>query len=610
MNLTKKVCPPDKILNPVSSRCVSKTSKLGKSILQEAMQQPAMQPQSMQQPTMQQPTMQQPAMQQKQPEVKICPPDKVLNPASSRCVSKTSALGKSILKNNPMKQQEQKKQSPKKQPQKQPTIKICPPDKVLNPLTSKCVNRTSKLGKTILKEQNSRHMNSPIQQRASPIQQHVSPMQQRASPIQQHVSLNSHTLKRNKASIIARFMKRTKYARKATALNAICSDSGLCIAFGRQSDEIKKFFNGFSSFDYVESFKMAGTPSMNGFIYAINYKHRGYIANAILKSSASVRADNLMYEYAVGTKINSLFYKKFPVFVETYDYYYRYPNEQMWQAFKSETYANKLKNALIPYDNLDYQMSCTESKHICILIQHINNAPTLAAMCQDTKFIQTELINSLYQIYFTLSIIKNSFTHYDLHTSNVLVYTPTPNKYIEYHFHTLLGEIITFKSKHLIKIIDYGRSYVKGISEDVLKKVCNENACNPYCGDDFGYWMMPNLPHFINSSRHNNSHDLRLLHIINSDLKLIYKPANSVETILHSELNKLVYSGKFGTAEIIKTNYPAKITNVSDVELALKRIIKSGLFKTTNDNYMAGHVKMGDLTVYSDGRDMEYVPSN
>jgi hypothetical protein len=44
MNSTK-ICPPDKVLNPASSRCVSRTSKLGISILQ---QQPA--PNKQQQP--------------------------------------------------------------------------------------------------------------------------------------------------------------------------------------------------------------------------------------------------------------------------------------------------------------------------------------------------------------------------------------------------------------------------------------------------------------------------------------------------------------------------------------------------------------------------------
>ena len=34
-----------------------------------------------------------------------------------------------------------------------------------------------------------------------------------------------------------------------------------------------------------------------------------------------------------------------------------------------------------------------------------------------------------------LSIIKNNFTHYDLHYENVFLYEPLKNKYIEYHYY-------------------------------------------------------------------------------------------------------------------------------------------------------------------------------
>jgi hypothetical protein len=404
-------------------------------------------------------------------------------------------------------------------------------------------------------------------------------------------------------------MRRTKHARKATALNAICSDSGVCIAIGTKSDEIKKFFNGFSSFDYVENFTIAGTPSNNGFIYAINYRHRGYAAHAILKSASSPSADNLFYEYVVGKRVNSLFYNKLPIFVETYDYYYRYPNEATWKAFKSGTYSNKLKDALIPHNEIDYKTTCVNTKHLCVLIQHINDAPTMGRMCETVLFVQKELVQSLYQIYFSLSLIKNTFTHYDLHSDNVLVYTPNQDKYIEYHFHKLSGEVITFKSQHLIKIIDYGRSYVGGVSEDAYRKVCKEPNCKPDCGRNTGYWMSNNLAYFINSSKKNISHDLKLLTNVRELLTYIPKRANTIEDILFTELSKVIYVEEFGTPEIVATRQPAKIANVSDVEVGLIRILKSALFKTTNDNYMNGYEKMGDLTVYADGRNMRYVSS-
>jgi hypothetical protein len=584
MNLTKKVCPSDKILNPSTSRCVSRTSKLGKSILQQPQEKKQEQP--------------------KHPPTKMCPDGKILNPSTSRCVSKTTKLGKSILEKQIVAPAPQQQQQPQK---KQIPAKVCPEDKVLNPSTLRCVNKTSKLGRTIMlyKQPSNHSLPLPLSSSPSPSPSHSPPpsLFLSLSPSPSH-SKSSSSLKRKKASVIARFMRRTKHARKATALNAICSDSGVCIAFGTKSDEIKKFFNGFSSFDYVENFVMAGVPSNNGFIYAVTYKHRGYAAHAILKSSAKPTADNLMYEYAVGRQINSSFYNKFPIFVETYDYYYKYPSEAVWRSFKSRKNANKLKDVLVPYDDLDYGMSCRESKHICILIQHINDASTLWKMFDSISFIQTELINSLYQIYFSLSAIKNRFTHYDLHGDNVLVYTPNKDKYIEYHFHTLDGEVITFKSQHLIKMIDYGRSYMKDLSEDIRAEVCAEKSCKPGCGSNKGYWMDNNAQYFINSAKPNVSHDLILINYIQSGLINIPRPANTVENILHSELSKVIYTERFGTAEIPASRLPAKIANVSDAELVLRRMLKSGLFKATNDNYMNGYTKMGDLTVYADGRDM------
>ena len=519
---------------------------------------------------------------------KVCPPDKVLNPATSRCVSRTSKLGKSILQQPPVVIKPQQEQKQPAQPTKQ-----CPPDKVLNPASSRCVSRTSKLGKTILQEQ-----------RMEPERLQLFSQQESTPSIQ-----NSRSLKRRKASVIARFMKRTKHARKATALSSICSDSGLCIAFGTQSDEIKKFFHGFSSFDFVESFGQIGAASNNGFVYSVNYNHRGYIANAILKSSASPTSDNLMYEYAVGKHINQLFYYKFPIFVETYDCYYRYSSNALWQSLKSGTYTGKLKDALTPKTELDYKKSCATSKYICILVQHIKNASSLETMCNSARFIHYELINSLYQIYFTLSVIKDKFTHYDLHTDNVLVYTPRADKYIEYHFHHLSGETTTFKSKHLIKVIDYGRSFVEDVSMDARNHVCSEKKCDPKCGYNHGYWMYEKLPYNLKTWKHNNSHDLRLLYILKNDLKNVPKPAGSVEDILYKQLLTVIYNERFGTPEIIQSRQPVRIANVSDAEISLRTMIKSDVFKRVNNDCVVGLTKMGDLHVYEDGRNMEYISS-
>ena len=68
---------------------------------------------------------------------KPCPPDKIRNPATGRCVSKSGPIGKKILGSS-------KPQTPK------PTKKDCPSDKIMNPATGRCVSRTGPTGKKIL----------------------------------------------------------------------------------------------------------------------------------------------------------------------------------------------------------------------------------------------------------------------------------------------------------------------------------------------------------------------------------------------------------------------------------------------------------------------------
>ena len=54
--------------------------------------------------------------------MKDCPPDKILNPATQRCVSKTGAIGKKLMAKGV------RIIKPKV------IKKDCPPDKILNPL--------------------------------------------------------------------------------------------------------------------------------------------------------------------------------------------------------------------------------------------------------------------------------------------------------------------------------------------------------------------------------------------------------------------------------------------------------------------------------------------
>jgi len=128
--MSKKPCPPGKILNPTSNRCVSETGKIGKKVLEEEKKKSLV-------------------SQQKQ-----CPPNKIYNPKSNRCVLKSGKIGKQLLLE---KATEQKKVIPsKKAKQKKviPTkIKVCKAGEIFNPENNKCYSLTGKIGKEILKKQ-------------------------------------------------------------------------------------------------------------------------------------------------------------------------------------------------------------------------------------------------------------------------------------------------------------------------------------------------------------------------------------------------------------------------------------------------------------------------
>lgn len=73
--------------------------------------------------------------------LKKCPPGKIRNPATGRCVKKDGKIGKELMK---------AKKS--KKPKKSKSEKICSDDQILNPATGRCVKKDGKIGKQLLGE--------------------------------------------------------------------------------------------------------------------------------------------------------------------------------------------------------------------------------------------------------------------------------------------------------------------------------------------------------------------------------------------------------------------------------------------------------------------------
>jgi len=408
-------------------------------------------------------------------------------------------------------------------------------------------------------------------------------------------------------------------------IKTICPESGVCISFGKNNKEITNYFNGFTDFKYaIYPIKRIGGESANGFIKEISYEKHGYKADAILKSSQSYKADNLVYEYLVGTKYINRIMNRFPCFLQTYGFYY-YKDETHWEKMRDSSYIfNKLTiSDLILQNSVDYPKSCVNSKHASILIQHIKSAKTIGDIILGyncNKFIINDLLFVLFIIYQALSSISKTFTHYDLHTHNVLLYEPCKGKYIQYHYFDNTNTELLFRSPYIPKIIDYGRSFFDNgnlNSRTIYNKVCNTSQCDPNCGYKYGYsWLSPNNNSTIVSSIKNESHDLRLLKILYDKLKnkvfgIVNKP--TAHTSLYKILKMVKYgvgekgdNKKYGTIENLK-NTNLHINNVSGAFIELKKALNNQTIINDNiSNYSNISDKLGDLYIYQDGRPMKY----
>ena len=427
------------------------------------------------------------------------------------------------------------------------------------------------------------------------------------------------------AKTVGKFMKKTGSKRKSEFLKAICSDSGVCIAFGKERKKIFDFFKGFTQFDYLTGINAIGA-STNGFVKELEYEHNGYKAHAVLKSSQSKNADNLMYEYFVGLKVNDMA-TQLPCFVETYGHY-EYRTDADRKTFKMEKSGLKdLSTMLTPHkpSEIKYTESCENSINQCILIQHIKGAKSIGdKIDQDFDFIINDLLYSLYQVYISLTWKRFLFTHYDLHLENVILYKPAEGKYIQFHYHLSDTLVISFKSQYIVKLIDYGRSFVKPAgpsnSETYYNHLCAAPSCNAppeQCGDESGYGRLsdPSLTadnHYISSRVNNISHDLRLLNELKTNISWYTQPFISnvrMRDVLYNIVGRVKYEGKYGTPPITGTGkLGVKIENVTDAEAYIRSAIKKKDQVDANDAYYSGMEKLGDMHIYGD-KPMEFIPA-
>jgi hypothetical protein len=446
-----------------------------------------------------------------------------------------------------------------------------------------------------------------------------------------------YKMKRSKCNITRKYKKGElkKYAEKSIVrmiensgkyLEKICSDSGVCIAFGKSNNEITRLFKGFKNFDYVSSdIIQIGGESSNGFVKELEYKKGNYISHAIIKSSQTYFSDNLIYEYLVGEKYVNRIVNKFPCFIQTYGSYY-YNDEKSWSDMRNRNDLNKdILKGLSIQNTIDYSKACNKSKYAAILMQHLKNTKSMKHHISSSiynNFIKNDLLFILFILYHALSSISKSFTHYDFHSENVLIYEPVKGKYFRYYYHHSDGSESVFNSPYLPKIIDYGRSFFDNgnvSSKSIKDKLCTIPACGKTCGENAGMaWLAREEDeYFITSSKKNESHDLRLANDIKIQISHIDKLHNDAPSEksffeVNKILKKIIYSvgtprsSVYGTIENLNVD-KREIYNVNGLYKELKRSINLDKIIYENSNrYNLHSNELGTLHIYEDGRPIMY----
>ena len=405
-------------------------------------------------------------------------------------------------------------------------------------------------------------------------------------------------------------------------LQQMCKNPDNCLALGPYEPLIKHYFENFKNLDYVNATKLRtlGAVSDNGIVIEIPFTKNGYTAYTVLKTAAKAESDNLFYEYYVGKYFINRYIKRFPCFVETYDYYL-FNNESAWSTVNAAIKQKQLNTLNIKdyitrknivetnFDN--FTQSCTENKRGCVLIQHFDNFFTFEQM---SKINYARLAQDKYQIwiqvYYCLATLGPIYTHFDLHYDNVCLYKPYDgNQYItmRYHF-TKENKVLEFKSEYIVKIIDYGRNYFKtnitNTDEIIRHHIKDKPECDPDCGSDVGYniiqgkvcntktlfhWILPNVP--------NMSHDLRFMY-------------NAVKThFAKGNIFNINYNGHYGTPENISPLDPNSSTINSVYDVKYNNIIHNLIAQSSAANYDATWTEAATMNIYDDGRDYEFVDS-
>ena len=320
-------------------------------------------------------------------------------------------------------------------------------------------------------------------------------------------------------------------------------------------------YQNFSNLDLMLSpIKPIGAGSANGFINLIKYKNLtdSKIFDTVVKTSREKDADNNFYEFNVGRCIN-IIKQYYPNFIYTFLYFNLSPTLKSIIEPKGELKRVQYTNMEFFKKNIehikvatnveqsDIESGCSNNDRASVLIENIPNGISFDELIIDPDFninYNYNIFSVLFQIYSTLWALRKIYTHYDLHSGNVMfVKLPNTIKIV----YNIIGNEYQIFTRFIPVILDYGRSYINCAvldstlitSEAYAEKACNSD-CNPSkdkhtCENSslkfYKYnnkWFDNSNFYFINPRVKNESFDLRFINsimtqnVLDSDIKQKY----------------------------------------------------------------------------------------
>jgi len=394
--------------------------------------------------------------------------------------------------------------------------------------------------------------------------------------------------------------------RMTNTLAAVCKNSTHCIALGKNRTLFNRVFDHFSNWTYVDDdhIRAIGNKSRNGFILNIPFQVKGYTAHTVLKTAISSRSDNLTYEYLVGKRFINAYCDIYPCFVETYSLM-TYKHKGLLYSMKTRIAPElpafppmSFSSMMTAISSVDWRHACTASDLNSILIQYFDNVQTFEELIQSPQHAHhRDVFQILYQIYFVLDALKSNYTHYDLHSRNVLLYKPFPgNTYIRMHYHQPDKTIVSIQSEWIVKIIDYGRNFFQTES-DSSNRIIDEILATRECDESMSVNLHKGhhrrtLTAYIDPTLSNPSHDLQLTRSI----PLFFKKHNI--RITNQERREFGFPYMPSDSDLDDMT----VNNVSDMHRILKTPrIRQQIEANEFVRYNAWECG-GDMHIFSDGR--------